>query len=154
MKRKIVFLFMLLLIATGAWAQTIDTAQLTITGTVDTIVRLTLSNTTNATDIPLTDPTTAPIIIADVTEIANTSYNITISTTNNFAFQSTVATGEVPYTITYAGQTINTTTEVKTSAPRGSTSEQVLLEHSGAGPEDDPATDYSDVITFTITANN
>lgn len=154
-KKSVILILLMAAVALGSVsAQSSDSANLTISGTVGTVTRLTLSNTGNATGIALTDPTTAPITIADVTEIANTSYNVSISTTNGFEFQSpTAASGAVPYTITYAGQTINTTTQVKTGAARGTVTESVLLEHVGAGSEDDPATDYADTVTFTITAN-
>jgi len=135
-------------------ARTATTGMLFLKGTVPSILSIAIAPEPLASTLPL-DASQSGALIAVVTERSNSKdgYKIQISS-QNLGKLVLNATHFVPYTLTYGGQAVNLTTG--TEFNRSFVSAAPIDKNvniSYTGNTNLPAGDYTDNITFTITAN-
>jgi len=145
-----------------------DSGNVALEGTVAATVNIAVTPAGNYNNLDIsTLQTVTDEVIASVVETTNTSYNVSVSSTNLTAGTCSVTTGpcldagtgaatDVDLTLKIGGSTISFTgasNEYKSAAsaaPSGTTAEDVSLTYTIATAL--PAGTYTETLTFTITS--
>ena len=147
----------------GDTANAVNT--ITLTGTVPVMCSLAVNTLPAATGIAL-QTTTAALAVGSVDETCNddAGYSVDMVTTNGtttglFITGIGDAPHQVAYTVKYATVsapfTASSATVTDTAAPvggSGTVNKSITIGYTGAGPSKSAATDYTDTLTFTMTA--
>lgn len=156
---KYVFQLMILLMALAVLfkAQAATTATLQLKGTIPQLLSIAATPEPIATALPL-ETSQSSTKIATVTEQSNSQagYSVTI-TSQNLGKLVRSANSFLNYSLTYAGQSVNITTvagQTFSNSFVNASPQQKDLRISYNGLSNAAAAgDYTDVLTFTITAN-
>lgn len=159
------------LIAAVPAAMAATSAQLTLTGTVQQILAITVNPTASATGLDLTGSVTA-LKVATVTAEANnpTGYTVSVSSLNQGASDCTSANGPCFHSptattnddlgfsllrdavaVSFSGASGTFVTTTARSAVGGDDYD-AEISYDGTSANLDQATDYSETLTFSITA--
>lgn len=150
MKKRIIALAGAILLSAGAVsAQTTDSATLLLSGVVGPYVSIQVTPTANATNLLLNIPQTSPVTVAEVVEVSNESYTVSVSSVNGFSFSN----GDHPhdYTLYYGGTAFPDGGQVSSGAFANHVTRTVGVTYDSATTLQ-PGT-YTDTVTFTIEAN-
>lgn len=149
------FTLTILFSSIGAYAAT--SATLLLKGNVPEIMSIQVSPETLATNLPLSQTqTSAKVAVVQEKSNSNTGYKVTIGSANNGKLVRNTGTEQFPYSLSYNSQTLNLASPVVISNPGASAvtrNRDVAISYTGVPEEQLVAGDYSDTITFTISAN-
>lgn len=146
-----------LALALGSLSATAATsATLILKGKVPVVQSISVASENIATNLPLTTTQTATRV-AKVTESSNASsgYKIAIESVNKGKLVRVGGNQQFPYTLGYNGQTVNLSTTSSVSYPTvtGSNVRDVTISYTGVPSEQMTSGDYTDTVTFAISAN-
>lgn len=146
---------LVLLVSSTTMAATSGT--LYIKGNVPEIMSISVTPENLATNLPL-GQTQTNVKLAMVQEKSNsqTGYKVTIGSANNGKLVRDSGTEEFPYTLSYASQPLNLASPVvitNAGASAVTRNREVTISYTGVAEDQLVAGDYSDTITFTISAN-
>lgn len=142
--------------ATSVMAAT--TGSLVLQGTVPQLVSIDVTANSNTQNIPL-DQTQSNLVVGSVVESSNSNsgYNVQISSSNAGKLVHDSETSSfIAYSLTYGGSAIDlSTTDTVEQNTAGSyeVTKNVAIAYTGVDHKDLIEGNYSDTVTFTISAN-
>lgn len=147
-------LFTALMITTFTFAGT--TAQLNLKGTIGQVVDISISADAGATTLDLTT-TASDLKVADVTEQSNsnTGYSVTVTSANGGNLEHSNG-DQFPYTMKYDGSAVDLSSgSTFTNGTTGliDTTKEASVSYTGQAASTLVSGDYTDTVTFTISAN-
>jgi spore coat protein U-like protein len=163
--KKMILISVLALIATAAFAQTTDTASITLQGIVEKRVAITATGTGDYNNLDLTvDVTNAPVVTVNEYSNVREGYTVSLASANAGASGNAdpslngQAGGEtLTYTVTYDGAAVSFTsgsaqlTDATAKTAAGGDDKTLAISYAGASANLANDT-YTDDLTFTITA--
>ncbi|SIQ38691.1 hypothetical protein SAMN05920897_10817 [Alkalispirochaeta americana] len=151
MKKRLIALAGAILLTAGALsAQTTDSASLFLSGVVGPYVNIEVTPTANATNLLLNIAQGSPVTVAEVVEVSNESYTVSVSSVNNFAFSNGDHTHD--YILYYGGTAFPEGGQVSTGGFANHVTRTVGITYDSAGTLQ--AGTYTDTVTFTIESNS
>lgn len=150
-------LFIAGFIFTSFSALAATSATLLLKGNIPEIMSIQVSPETLATNLPLSQSqTNAKVAVVQEKSNSATGYKVTIGSANNGKLVRVNGTEQFPYSLAYNSQTLDLAAPVIISNPGASAvtrNRDVAISYTGVPEEQMVAGDYSDTITFTISAN-
>lgn len=146
MKKYLLILALVSVVAFGAFAQT--TATLNLTGTVGTIMSIDLVAEPVAGNLVLSVDQLTPLQVATITETSNVAYDVSVNSTNGYTFAN--GSDSMPYSLYYGGSVVSGNGVVNSGTFANGVVKTVSITYNAASGLD-PGT-YSDTLTFTISA--
>lgn len=132
-------------------------ATLLLKGNVPEIMSIQVSPETLASNLPLSQSqTNAKVAVVQEKSNSNTGYKVTIGSANNGKLIRVNGTEQFPYSLSYNSQALNLAAPVVISHPAAAAvtkNRDMAISYTGVPEEQLVAGDYSDTITFTISAN-
>ena len=147
--KKVILIVTLLLISAMMFGATV--ASLTITGTVNSSIAITVTEM----NLPLDLTVSSTVQVGLVTEKANTGYTIGISSLNSGKLIGDTLSEELTYTATYGGDSIvlsSTVQEVVSDGSKTSGVDKALIISYTIVEYTLSPNSYRDTLTFTIVA--
>lgn len=142
---------------TSATTFAATSATLLLRGNVPEIMSIQVTPETLATNLPLSQTqTNALVAVVQEKSNSNTGYKVTIGSANNGKLVRVNGTEQFPYSLSYNSQSLNLASPVVISNPVAAAvtnNRNVAISYTGVVEEQMVAGDYSDTITFTISAN-
>ena len=149
--------FILAAIFLTSTAFSATTGTLLLKGVISDSLEIIVVPEVLAANLPLGVSQTGTLV-AKVTEKSNsnTGYKVAISSANLGNLKRSGGTENVPYSLSYGGQTVNLTTGTTFSQTTGgvyNVQKNVEISYTGVDANASVPGEYSDVVTFTISAN-
>ncbi len=153
--KKILIGTLLLTTATGFAA---TTGNLLLKGTVPALLSITVTAEPLASTLPLnTTQTDSKVATVNEKSNSNTGYKVNISSTNaGNLVHDTVSSSFINYSLTYDGNAVNLSTGDEfsfSSASSVDTNKDIDISYTGVPHANLVEGDYTDTVTFTISAN-